>query len=210
MPTILYNVGIKGTKKSMNKELVLEIAKNNNGYIYSNIIKENNIPTIYLTRLVKEGNLKKIYRGIYIINGIIEDPFFVKSVVYSKLVYSGKTALYLNNLSNQQFDEYEATIPYESHIPKIAGFRITQSRKSAFSLGVDLIETPYGNKVKCYNKERCICNLFIENDFDYEDKVYAINEYKKNYLNIKKLYEYAKNLKVLDKVRNVFEVIAWN
>ena len=38
--------------------------------------------------------------------------------------------------------------------------------------------------------------------------IFAINEYKNKYLDFKKLYEYAKILKVFEQVSNVFEVIA--
>lgn len=194
----------------MNKESVLKIAEMNNEYLYSTIIKNNNIPTIYLTRLVREGKLTKLHRGIYITDNGIEDVFFINSILYSNLVYSGDTALYLNHLSNREYEKYEASVPYGKNLPKIEHYTIRQSRKSTFYLGIMEVLTPFGNKVKCYDKERCICDLFIRDDFDYEDRVYAINEYKKNYMNLKKLYDYAKELGVYDEIRNVFEVIGWN
>lgn len=194
----------------MNKETILKIANMNNGYLYSNIIKEHRIPTIYITRLVREGKLTKLHRGIYITDNAVEDIFFINSILYSNLVYSGDTALYLNNLSNRDYEQYEASIAYGKSLPRIENFIIKQSRKSTFYLGITEVETPFGNKVKCYDKERCICDLFIREDFDYEDKVYAINEYKRNYLNLKKLYDYAKQLDVYYEIKNVFEVIGWN
>lgn len=194
----------------MNKESVLKIAEMNNGYLYSSIIKNNNIPTIYLTRLIREGKLTKLHRGIYITDNGIEDVFFINSILYSNLVYSGDTALYLNHLSNREYEKYEASVPYGKSLPKIEHYTIRQSRKATFYLGIEEVLTPFGNKVKCYDRERCICDLFIRDDFDYEDRVYAINEYKKNYMNLKKLYNYAKKLGVYDEIRNVFEVIGWN
>lgn len=38
----------------------------NNGILTTSLVRENNIPTIYLTRLTKEGKLKRVQRGIYI------------------------------------------------------------------------------------------------------------------------------------------------
>lgn len=195
----------------MKKEDIIKIANNNNGYLYSRVIKKHKIPTIYITRLVDEGILEKVAKGVYITKKGIEDIYFINSIKYSKIIYSGETALFLNNLSNKQYVDNEATIPYGSTVPNISNCNVRVSRKETFELGITKLNTPFGNTVRCYDKERCICDLFIRPDYyDFEERVYAINEYKKNYLNIKKLYEYAKKLKVYDKVKNVFEVIGWN
>ena len=65
--------------------------------------------------------------------------------------------------------------------------------------------------MKCYDKERCICSLFENpNYFDYEDRIYAINKYKDEFFDIKKLYSYAEELNIYDEVSKVFEVLKWN
>lgn len=195
----------------MKKEDIIDIANDNNGYIYSRLVKENNIPTSLISRLEKEGFLTKLSRGVYITRQGVEDELFILSLTYSRIVYSGETALFLNGLSHKQSPIYEYSIPYGTFAPKIDGFNIKYSRKKTFATGITEVETSFGNKVRCYDKERCICDLFIRPDYyDYEDRVYAINEYKNNYINLKKLYEYAKELNVYDEVRNVFEVIGWN
>ena len=33
---------------------------NKNGYIFTKVLKDNNIPTVYLTRLCKKGLIKKL------------------------------------------------------------------------------------------------------------------------------------------------------
>ena len=194
----------------MMKNEIIKIANENNGYLYSKIIKENRIKTANIGRLEKEGYLNKISRGIYITNQGVEDELFINSLKYSRIVYSGETALFLNNLSNKQTYIKEFTIPYGTCIPKIEGFNIKYSRKESFNLGIIEIETHFGNIVKSYDKERCICDLFIRPDYyDYEDRIFAINEYKNKYLDFKKLYDYAKKLGIFEKVSNVFEVIGW-
>ena len=196
---------------NMTKAEIINIANQNNGYIYSKIVKEYKIQTENIVRLVKEGKLTKLDRGIYITDEGIEDEFFINSIKYSRIVYSGETALFLNNLSNKQFPIKEFTIPYSTCVPKINGYNVKYSRKETFNLGIENIDTPFGNKVRCYNKERCLCDLFIRPDYyDYETRIFAINEYKNKYLDFKKLYEYANILGVYEKVSNVFEVIGWN
>lgn len=195
----------------MNKYDVLKIANDNNGYIYSQIIKKYNIPTILLTRLTREGLLTKLDRGIYISDNGVEDKLFIYSIKYSKIVYSGETALFLNELSNKQTPCLEFTIPFGTHVPKINGFNVKHTRTCNFELGLTFVKTQFGNKVRSYDMERCICDLFIRPDYyEYEDRVFAIREYANNFLNFKKLYDYAKKLNVYDEVRNVFEVIGWS
>lgn len=195
----------------MKKNEILNIANQNNGYIYSDIIKKYNIPTISITRMVNDGILKRVDRGIYISDLGVVDDLFIYSIKYSRIVYSGETSLFLNGLSNKQCPIYEFTIPYGTNAPKIDGFNIKYDRTDNFNLGISKIKTPFGSIVRAYDKERCICDLFLRSDYyDYEDRVYAINVYTKHYLNYKKLYSYAKKLNVYEEVKNVFEVIGWN
>ncbi len=51
---------------------------NKNGYIFAKILKENNIPTVYLTRLCEKGLIKKVVSGVYILPDYIEDGFYEK------------------------------------------------------------------------------------------------------------------------------------
>ncbi len=195
----------------MRKEEIIDIANENNGYLYSKIIKEYGIQTALIGRLANEGLLTKVARGIYITERGVEDELFINSINHSRIVYSGETALFLNDLSNKQSPIKECTIPYGTCTPSIPGYQIKCSRRNTFNLGIEEINTPFGNPVKSYDKERCICDLFIRPTYyDYEDRVYAINEYKNRYLNFEKLYKYARELGVYEKVSNVFEVIGWN
>jgi len=195
----------------MKLEDIIKIANQNNGYLTPELIKKNSIYTSYIHRLVVSGELFKVERGIYITKQGIEDEYYINNLKYSNIVYSGDTAIFLNGLSNKQSPEKEVSIAREMNTPNLVGYTIKQSRKDTFYLGITMVETPFGNKVRCYDKERCICDLFIRPDnYDYEDRVYAINTYKNEYLNFDKLYNYADKLGVLEKVKSVFEVIAWN
>ena len=195
----------------MRLEDIIELANLNNGYLTPKLIKDNGIYTSYIHRLVDAGELFRVERGIYITKNGVEDEFYINNLKYSNIVYSGDAAIFLNGLSNKQSPEKEVSISRGMNIPKLEGYTIKQSRKDTFYLGITMVETPFGNKVRCYDKERCICDLFIRPDnYDYEDRIYAINTYKNEYLNFDKLYNYARILGVLDKVKSVFEVVAWN
>lgn len=189
---------------------IIQIGEENNGYVLSRQVKARGIPSVNLTRMVRNKSIAKLKAGVYLLPDYIEDPFYTYSISYSKLVFSKETALYLNKLSNRQIDCYHATFPFNSNFPRLDGFVIHKTRKADYYLGVAMVETPYGNEVKAYDKERCICDLFIDDSYDSEDRSYAIKHYRENDLDLKKLYEYAKQLNIFSKVKNVFEVIAWN
>lgn len=193
----------------MHEKNIIDLATNNNGYILYSMLVENKIPTIYLSRMVEKEILEKVSVGIYITKDTIRDDFYINSLKYSRMVYSRKTALYLNNLTNRQFVEYQANFPYNYNVSNVKGIKCHLVRNMKYELGVTLVETPFGNKVKCYDRERCICDLFIYNDFTEEEIAYAINEYVNVYLNYEKIYKYAKILGIYEKIKNVIGVLTW-
>ena len=74
------------------------IKLNKNGYILAKDLKENNIPSVYLTRLERLNTINKVHRGIYVLKDVAEDELYINSLVYNDLVYTNRTALYLNEL----------------------------------------------------------------------------------------------------------------
>ena len=53
----------------INSDKVIKIANGNNGYVTTKMIKESGIPTIELTRLIKQNKLERISRGYYVLKG---------------------------------------------------------------------------------------------------------------------------------------------
>ena len=194
---------------NLHKAKILDSMKKNNGIIVRETLLSLGVPSIYLSRLVKDGTIKRVSRGIYTLPDYAVDEFFVFSHLYSKLVYSRETALFLNGLSKNRPNQIHAIFPYGTFVPKLEGFKMNVSRKDTYRLGISMVETPYGNKVPCYDKERSICDLFVYQDWDYEERNFAIREYAEKYMNFEKLYSYAKKLGVYEKVENVFGVIGW-
>ena len=71
-------------------------------------------------------------------------------------------------------------------------------------MGIENVETQFGNVVKAYDMERTICDIIKYKKYmDIQVFTYALKEYVKNKnKNINKLIDYAKKLRVEDKVRN--------
>lgn len=90
------------------KEQFLCLKKlNMNGYIFTKILKDNNIPTIYLTRLCKKVSIKRVAYGIYILSDYIEDEFYINYLKNKDLIYTNSSALYLHGLTHKQLDTYQ-------------------------------------------------------------------------------------------------------
>lgn len=55
---------------------------------------------------------------------------------------------------------YTATVPQNYHEDTVnEKYNVFYVSDDIYELGVVVIETPNGNKVRAYDKERCICNI---------------------------------------------------
>ena len=60
----------------MNIQKIEKFLKRNNGYITSNEIEQNGIQRIYIPELIKNGIIRRVSRGLYIDNKLIEDEYY--------------------------------------------------------------------------------------------------------------------------------------
>ncbi len=185
---------------------ILNYMENNQGYITNRITKDLGIPTIYLTRMTKSGEIKKVLRGIYVLPKIVEDELFIYYLKYSNIIYTGNTALVLNKMSNRSLKIIEANVMYNYNPHRITDFKVNRVNEMNYNLGKEFVETEYGNKVPTYNKERVLCNIFINEDLDNEALKYAIRQAKIQKIDYEKLYEYSIKLNVYDKIRFLLEI----
>lgn len=193
----------------MMKTTILRLCEGSNGYVTSSMLRERNIPSVYLTRLEKDRALVRVGRGVYALPDVVEDPFYIFHLQCPQMIFCKETALYLLDLSNRQFWGFEAVLPHNRSVPRMEGLKVSRSRSAIVELGASMVETPYGNKCRCYDRERSVCDLFVHDDYEYEDRAYAIREYARRYLDVAKLYSYARKLGVYDSVFTLFEALIW-
>lgn len=186
---------------------IVKMGKTNGGYVICSEIKQCSNPRVYLSRMVKQGFLNKISQGIYILNGFPEDELYSYALRYNRAVFSRHTALYLNGMTNRQLERIEANFPRGYNTEKIREIKCYRTSQELYELGQIDALTPLGHKVKSYNIERCICDLFYYDDFDVEEKAFAVKTIIKADIDYDKIFEYAKRMKVLAQVKSVFEVI---
>lgn len=189
------------------KEKLKNILNDNNGYVTTRKLEENGIKKQYIPNLIEKKILKKVAHGIYMNPEIIEDEFYILQLRYKDIVFSYNTAFHLLGLSER--------VPYNLDVTTIQGKKMMSDAKihyvvrNKFDIGIIEVESPYGNPIKIYNAERCICDM-LKNSDQYEIELYnkIINNYfESKEKNLILLDEYAKYFNVYEKLSNIMEVL---
>ena len=117
------------------------------------------------------------------------------------------TACYLLNLSDRAPYKIDVTTINHNNISE--NLEIHYVSKDKFNIGITEIKSPYGNPVKVYNAERCICDLLKnKNEVDIElyNKIIK-NYFKQSKKDLMTLEEYAKIFNIQEKFENIMEVL---
>lgn len=196
----------------MDKRIVLErLIEENNGYLLTSMAVENKVTKPFLARYVKEMEMEKVARGVYITDDVWPDELYIMQVRSSAVIFSGETALFLHCLLDREYSEISVTVPtgYNASHLKADNVQVRYAPKETYALGVCEVASSSGNKVRVYDKERSICNLIMErNKVEVQNFQTAIKEYmalkdKK----ISRLIEYAEKLGIRDEVMKYVEVL---
>lgn len=195
----------------MNYRKQIEIhLKKSDGIITSAYCRENNIPTVYLSRLAKEGKLFRVQKGIYIIEDGDYDEYYFFQYQYKKAIFSYETALFLLGVTDK--------IPWRIDVTVYNGYKFNEKqdtlninyvKKSIYNLGIIQKKTMFGNIVNVYSYERILCD-FISNKEKMDTEVYVklIRSYfKYKDKDIHSLYKIARKMGIEDKVKEVMEVV---
>lgn len=186
------------------------LLRESGGIITTKMLNDNNIPTVYLSRMVAKGDIMRVSRGIYVNENGDYDQYYFLNKRYKSIIFSYVSALYLQDFTD--------IIPQKMEITVYSGFNahrikddisIHYVKKDLLEIGKTEVQTVYGNKVKSYDIERTICD-FISNRKDIDVELFSktISRYVK-YKNkdMNKLYEYSKKMNILDKVIDIMEVV---
>ncbi len=187
---------------------ILKLFKN--GYLTTKDVTDNNIPRTYLTKLIKENEIERVSRGVYIKKNVLVDEFVILQNKSKYAIYSNTTALYLHGLSNRIPIRYDITVKsgYKGSLQKEKNVNLFYTKKELLEIGVIDYKLDSGNVIRVYDLDKTICDI-IRNKKKIDAEIFnkAIREYfyskKKNTL---KLYEYAKKMNIYNKVRDTFEV----
>lgn len=183
----------------------------NNGFLRNKDLVDNNIPSVYLTRLVNNNVIERVSRGLYVRTNSLPDDLVILQNKSKNAIYSNMTALYLYGFSDRLPIKYDITVNsgYNGSLQEVDNVNLFYTKKELLNLGEFVYRLDSGNLIKVYDLERTICDVIKnKNRLDQELANKALRKYfyskEKNTL---KLYEYAKKMKIYKKVRSAFEIL---
>lgn len=192
-------------------EMIIEMAKNNNGTVTAEMVTQAGISRGHLKHLADSGKLERSSRGVYILPYILEDEMFALQCRFKRGVFSCETALFLWDLTDRTPNKYSMTFPhsYNPSSAKKQNVKCTVCIEELFDVGVTEITTPGQNTVKVYNRERTLCDILKKGSkFDIQITTEAFKRYANlPEKDIALLSKYSKMFKVSDRVRSYLEVL---
>ena len=155
--------------------------------------------------------LERERQGVYVLSDTVYDDMYAFMLHSEKIVFSHDTALFLNDLSERTPFVHTVTIPSNTRLsPGIRDECICYYIKpELYELGITDRKTTFGNRVRCYNAERTVCDLLrSRNRLDEETVISGIKKYAASTeKNLKLLAEYAPQFGVSKILRRYLEVL---
>ena len=184
-------------------DTIKQIMKTNNGMISTRMIEPLNISRQYLSIMENNNDIEKVSRGIYLSPSAFEDSYFSFQQKYKKAIFSHMNALYFYGMTEEFPYNYTVTVPQSYHVDTVnEKCNVFYVSDDVYELGIVEIETPNGNKVRAYDKERCICDIIrSKGRMDSEQVKKTIKQYMQSRdKDMAKLSEYSKNMGINKKV----------
>lgn len=183
-----------------------QIMNANNGMLSTRMIEPLNISRQYLSIMENNNDIEKVSRGIYLSPSAFEDSYFSFQQKYKKAIFSHMNALYFYGMTEEFPYNYTVTVPQRYHVDTVnEKCNVFYVSDDIYEIGVVEIETPNGNKVRAYDKERCICDIIrSKGRMDSEQVKKSIKQYIQcRDKDMAKLSEYSKIMGINEKVMEV-------
>lgn len=192
-------------------EKILQLAQKNNGYITTKEVVNNGLNKMALKRLCDGGLLERVSTGYYSLPNMIDDDYY-KIISKSKnAIFSYTTSLFLHNLSDRTPLYFDITVPsgYGGLLQNVETVSLHYVDSSILNLGMEIIKSPLGMNIKCYDIERTICDIVKDKrHMDKEIYTKALKWYaKRKDKDMLKLAKYSKELNVEKEVAEIMQVI---
>jgi len=186
------------------EEVLLSFNESMNGIFTSQDLISHGFSKFDISQFVKKGLLERVSRGNYLYRDALSDDFKLAQQNNQKMIFSNETALYLHEMTGRFPDEFTVTTESGYHL-RNQELKVYYVKPELLYLGVMEKETPYGNPVYVYDKERTVCDI-IRNKNRIELQVYAEglqNYFLKGKPDLKKLANYAKAFGMKQKVMEI-------
>ena len=184
-----------------------------NNIITNKQAEEIGIKRYILALLAQKGKLERVKNGVYKKKDAVDDDFAVISLNNEQVVFSFHTALYLLGFSDRIPIVFHITVPQgynAEHIKrKFLNIKVHYVKRDCFNLGLIKTKTPLGSTVKCYNMERCICDIVLKRkSIDKQIFINALTGYfKSKEKNTRNLIKYSRILGIEEEIRKYLEIL---
>lgn len=200
----INNIKIEFNNNYDNITKIRKLMNKNNGYITTKEIDENKIGRDYLKKMISTGEIERVSRGIYVDSNVLEDSFYTFYLKHPKAVFSHFTALYFHDLTEEVPYKFEITCSNNFYSNDFDNYNVFYVKYDLVDLGAIMIDDKHGFKVRCYDIERCICDIIrSKNRLDFEQVKKSVKAYvKRKDKDINKLIRYAEKLGIKKEVTN--------
>ena len=184
-------------------DTIKQIMDTNNGMLSTRMIEPLNISRQYLSIMENNNEIEKFSRGMYLSPSAFEDSYFSFQQKYKKAIFSHMNALYFYGMTEEFPYNYTVTVPQNYHVDTVnEKCNVFYVSDDIYEIGVVEVETPSGNKVRAYDKERCICDIIrSKGRMDTEQVKKSVKQYiQSKDKNVAKLSDYAKRMGISEKV----------
>lgn len=192
-------------------EVLNEIMENNNGYLFTKAVEAAGISRTYFSMFVADNGLEKVAKGIYVAPDVWADELYILQLRYPKVVFSGETALYLHGLIDREYSNVMVTVPPKFNRTRLCdeGINVRQEKVDNYELGISELKTNFGNTVRAYDKEKCICEIVKRRKvMDVQHFQTAMKTYMRSKeKSLNRLVKYAEALNISDEIRKYIEVM---
>ncbi len=194
-------------------EKIKELAQQKGGLITTSQIEGVGISRALIPTFIEDGTLVKEGRGIYYYAGEFPDELKVIQTNNTKLIYSYATALYLWDMTDRIPHVWDITVPQGFNATRIKRnhkkIRIHYVMPEKWEIGITETQTPEGNTVRLYDKERCIIDIVKRKDrIDKQVYLQALHEYfDSRSSDVNKLIQYAKMFNIEGSIRDYAEIM---
>lgn len=191
-------------------EKYIEIINENGGIITSKEANKKGISRTLLSKMVNNKIIERIDYGIYATDQFIYDEIFIFQIKHPNIVFSYNTALYLLNKTERTPEKIDITTTRNNSLDYCKNVaNIHRVNSEIIDLGKIKVKTNTGKEVYSYNLEKTIVDIIANRNvmsIELSNKIIR-NCIKEKSFNANKMFDYAKNMKVYDKVKDYMEAI---
>lgn len=191
-------------------EKFIDIINKNNGIITAKDAENKGISRTMLKKMTDNGYIERIDYGIYATDKFIYDEYYLFQLKHKNIVFSYNTALYFQNMTERTPFKMDVTTKRNTNLTSYKKqINLYRVNENILDLGKTKVVTPFGNSVYAYNLERTVCDIINnKTNIDIETANKAIrNCIKSKEFNANKMFEYAKKMKIYEKIKNYMEAI---